>query len=69
MTNTLDVQVLPGNKIIEVRIKGINKGNVVTKIHKEQKFHFILACGDDKTDEEMLKILAGNKKAICILPG
>jgi trehalose 6-phosphate synthase/phosphatase len=47
--------VLAGNKIIEVRTKGIDKGYVVRKLLKENNFDFILACGDDSTDEDMFK--------------
>ena len=68
-THHLNVQVLLGNKIIEVRIKGIDKGYIVKKITKEADYDFILACGDDNTDEDMFKVLANNKSAFTIKIG
>jgi len=38
---------------VEVRPKGINKGAVVKKImQREPNIDFVLAMGDDKTDED-----------------
>lgn len=53
-----DVQIITGNKIIEVKIKGINKGNYIKKLLNEKAYDFILALGDDNTDEEMFEALA-----------
>jgi trehalose 6-phosphate synthase/phosphatase len=69
LTQNLNVQVVRGNKIIEARIKGIDKGYMVKKLLKEHEYDFILACGDDNTDEDMFKILANNKKAFTIKIG
>lgn len=68
-SNALNIQVCSGNKIIEVRIKGIDKGAVVKKLVKDNAFDFILACGDDYTDEDMFKALAKNKNAVTIKIG
>src|SRR5690606_5010159 len=45
------LQVLEGNKVIEVRHAGINKGTAVLEILAGQEYDFILAAGDDRTDE------------------
>jgi trehalose 6-phosphate synthase/phosphatase len=51
------LQVLPGNKIVEVRQSGINKGGFIRKIIENRSFDFIFAAGDDRTDEDMFKSL------------
>jgi len=49
----LPIDILPGKKAVEVRPKGINKGAVVKKImQREPNIDFVLAMGDDKTDED-----------------
>lgn len=67
--NSLGLQVIMGNKVIEVRNSGINKGNAVNKIMKQQDFDFILACGDDTTDEDMFRELAKTDHAFTIKIG
>lgn len=56
LANT-DLQVMHGNKVIEVRVAGINKGNGVMPWLSKKKWDFILALGDDWTDEDLFKIL------------
>jgi trehalose 6-phosphate synthase/phosphatase len=50
-----DLEVLEGNKVIEVKISGINKGTAATDYLLNQKHDFILAVGDDWTDEYLFK--------------
>ncbi len=57
LTENLDVGVFEGNKILEVKSMGINKGRAVELWMKEQEWDFILAAGDDYTDEEMFSVL------------
>jgi len=56
-TANIDVQVLRGNKIVEVRSAGINKGMALMSWISEGGFDFILAVGDDSTDEDMFRVL------------
>jgi trehalose 6-phosphate synthase/phosphatase len=56
-TANIDVQVLQGSKVVEVRCGGVNKGNAAVRFLAEHKFGFILAVGDDWTDEDLFKIL------------
>lgn len=51
------LQVSMGNKIIEVKADGIDKGIAIKKIINNNDFDFILAIGDDYTDEDMFKAL------------
>lgn len=67
--HNLNLQVLAGNKIIEVRTKGIDKGYIVKQLLEEKTYDFVLACGDDNTDEDMFKVLAGFNEAFTIKIG
>lgn len=57
ITANMDLQVIPGNKIIEVRNSGINKGTAVLDFLTGENYDFILSIGDDWTDEDMFKAL------------
>jgi trehalose 6-phosphate synthase/phosphatase len=47
-------EVLSGKRIVEVRIAGINKGNIFSRIQQlNKKYDFILMLGDDSTDEDL----------------
>jgi trehalose 6-phosphate synthase/phosphatase len=56
-TANLDVQILQGSKVVEVRCGGVSKGIAAMQLLATQNFDFILALGDDWTDEEMFKAL------------
>jgi trehalose 6-phosphate synthase/phosphatase len=57
MTGNVDVQVMQANKAIEVRVAGINKGTIAREMIAEGGYDFILAIGDDKTDEDLFAVL------------
>ncbi|BAX79000.1 bifunctional alpha,alpha-trehalose-phosphate synthase (UDP-forming)/trehalose-phosphatase [Labilibaculum antarcticum] len=52
-----NLEILEGNKVIEVKSGGINKGIAAMQFLKNQNFDFILAIGDDWTDEYMFREL------------
>lgn len=56
-TANIDVQVVQGKKIIEVRNAGINKGAAASLWLSQQSYDFILSIGDDSTDEDLFAIL------------
>ncbi|HRY48248.1 MAG TPA: bifunctional alpha,alpha-trehalose-phosphate synthase (UDP-forming)/trehalose-phosphatase [Candidatus Paceibacterota bacterium] len=56
-TRNIDVQVLEGNKVIEVRNTGITKGSAAMEWLGGQTPEFILAIGDDWTDEDLFQAL------------
>lgn len=66
-TANLNVQTFLGSKVIEVRIAGVNKGAAVTHWLSGEPFDFILAIGDDSTDEDLFAALP--EKAITIRVG
>lgn len=56
-TRNIDVQVLEGNKVLEVRNTGVSKGTAAIEWLAGQKPEFILAIGDDWTDEDLFRAL------------
>jgi trehalose 6-phosphate synthase/phosphatase len=57
LTENLDVGVFEGNKILEVKSHVVNKGWATEHWLAEGDWDFILAAGDDYTDEEMFSVL------------
>ena len=57
-TANIDVQVLHGSKVVEVRSGGINKGfAAMTFLPIDRPDDFVLAIGDDWTDEDLFRVL------------
>jgi trehalose 6-phosphate synthase/phosphatase len=56
-TRNIDVQVFEGNKVIELRSTGINKGIAALEWLGPQPPEFILGIGDDWTDEDLFRAL------------
>lgn len=56
-TSNSDIQVLQGNKVVEVRNAGVNKGTAVQHWLQDRPFEFILCVGDDWTDEDMFAVV------------
>ena len=56
-TANIDVQVLQGNKVIEVRNAGVNKGTAALRWISTGAYDMMLAVGDDWTDEDLFSVL------------
>ncbi len=56
-TANLDVQVLEGKKVVEMRSSGVNKGTAALLVASEAPPDFLLAIGDDQTDEDLFRAL------------
>lgn len=52
-----NLQVLEGNKVVEVRNAGINKGKAAGRWLKRQDWGFTFAIGDDHTDEDTFRAM------------
>jgi len=52
-----DFEILEGNKVLEVKSGKYDKGQAANALMLNGKFDFILAAGDDKTDEFLFKAL------------
>lgn len=60
-------QILEGHKVIEIKRTGYDKGTAALRFFQGQKADFILAIGDDRTDEDLFATLP--KEAITIKVG
>jgi trehalose 6-phosphate synthase/phosphatase len=56
-TANIDIQVLQGKKVIEVRNAGIHKGVAARHWMSKMDYRFVLGIGDDWTDEDLFKVL------------
>ncbi|MCC8144107.1 MAG: trehalose-phosphatase [Tannerellaceae bacterium] len=56
-TSQLNLQIMKGNKIIEIKSSAYSKGTEAQRLMAKDNFDFIPAIGDDTTDEDMFKIL------------
>lgn len=63
------LQVIDGNKVVEVRVSGFDKGASALKIVNETDPDFVLCLGDDTTDEDMFKALEGDAYTIKVNNG
>ena len=52
LTANQDLQVLEGSKVVEIKNAGVNKGKATLNWVNAQPWDFILAIGDDHTDED-----------------
>ena len=57
LTANLNLQVLEGNKVVEVKNAGINKGRAALQWIAREDWDFIMAVGDDWTDEDIFEVL------------
>lgn len=56
-TRNIDVQVLEGNKVVELRNTGVTKGTAAQAWLASQPADFVLAIGDDWTDEDLFRAM------------
>ncbi len=57
VTQNLDLLVLEGNKVIEVKPINVNKGRTARYFLDRENYDFILAIGDDWTDEDLFEVM------------
>jgi trehalose 6-phosphate synthase/phosphatase len=57
VTNGSPVEFLHGNNVLEIKKKFINKGSAAVDFLKDKSPGFILALGDDITDEDLFSVL------------
>ncbi|RYY65641.1 MAG: bifunctional alpha,alpha-trehalose-phosphate synthase (UDP-forming)/trehalose-phosphatase [Chitinophagaceae bacterium] len=67
LTTNTALQVIDGNKVLEVRLIGIDKGTASQKVLDHFGPDFMLCIGDDTTDEDMFRVL--RDKAVTIRVG
>ncbi|HYH15293.1 MAG TPA: bifunctional alpha,alpha-trehalose-phosphate synthase (UDP-forming)/trehalose-phosphatase, partial [Flavisolibacter sp.] len=59
LTANTNIQVIDGNRVLEVRMVGVDKGASSTQMINTLNPDFILCIGDDTTDEDMFRALDG----------
>ncbi|WP_207427069.1 bifunctional alpha,alpha-trehalose-phosphate synthase (UDP-forming)/trehalose-phosphatase [Pedobacter sp. SYSU D00535] len=60
------LQILPGNKVIEIKNVEVNKGKAALTLLDQCDYDYILALGDDHTDEDMFKAFPSDAVTIKI---
>jgi trehalose 6-phosphate synthase/phosphatase len=60
----LNIQVMLGNRNLEIRSVGMNKGTAALFWISKNIYDFILALGDDTTDEDLFRALPSNSFSI-----
>jgi trehalose 6-phosphate synthase/phosphatase len=69
MILNMPLQIIDGHKVVEVKMAGYNKGTAAMKLTATGRNDFILAIGDDKTDEELFAALPDNAVTIKVGKG
>lgn len=57
ITASHGLQLLNGDKVVEVKNSEVNKGKATSSVITKSEYDFILAIGDDYTDEDIFKAL------------
>lgn len=60
------LQILQGNKVVEIKSPDYTKGSEVNRLLQSGHYDFILAMGDDTTDEDMFQALPPGSETIKI---
>ncbi|BDG03607.1 bifunctional alpha,alpha-trehalose-phosphate synthase (UDP-forming)/trehalose-phosphatase [Anaeromyxobacter oryzae] len=67
--SNVPVELLPGDKVVEIRVHGIHKGRIATEVaRRSPEGTLLLAMGDDRTDEDLFAGLPGGSVAIHVGP-
>ena len=69
ITDSRNLKILDGKKVVEILTKDTGKGRAVKKLIEQNSFDFVLSIGDDATDEEMFEYLLPNPDAFTIKVG
>ncbi|MCE5339387.1 MAG: bifunctional alpha,alpha-trehalose-phosphate synthase (UDP-forming)/trehalose-phosphatase [Methanomicrobiaceae archaeon] len=57
LTSNLNVGVMEGNKVIEIKNTTVDKGRAALNWVSRHAWDFILAIGDDRTDEDLFAVM------------
>jgi trehalose 6-phosphate synthase/phosphatase len=64
LTSNLNIGILEGSKVIEIRNANIDKGKAALHFISKEEPDFILAIGDDWTDEDVFSILPDSAHSV-----
>jgi trehalose 6-phosphate synthase/phosphatase len=60
----LNLQIMRGTKVVEVKTVGFNKGTEAIRLMGMDDYDFVMAMGDDVTDDDMFHALPGEAVTI-----
>ncbi|MEZ0332753.1 MAG: trehalose-phosphatase, partial [Gemmatimonadales bacterium] len=64
------VEILAGNRVLEIRPYGVHKGGILAPMSPERQARTtILAIGDDRTDEDLFTSLSPDAISVKVGPG
>lgn len=66
LTEQMNIGILEGHKVLEVKDKSVNKGRGASQFLVNNEYDFIFAAGDDYTDEDMFSVLPEDSYSIKI---
>jgi len=69
LIGNLNIGLLSGNKVIEIKDTGVNKGRAASIWLNREEWDFIFAAGDDWTDEDIFNILPDDAWSIKVGSG
>ena len=64
LTSNLNLEIMDGDKVLEIKYSGINKGRAALHKMGDKSYDFILAVGDDWTDEFTFEAMPGDAYTI-----
>ncbi len=64
LTSNLHLEVMDGDKVLEIKYAGINKGRAALRKMGDDPYDFIFAVGDDWTDEYTFDAMPGDAYTI-----
>ncbi len=64
ITANLEIGVLEGNKVVEIKSSFVNKGRAAAQWLKSAKWDLVISVGDDWTDEDVFEQLPENAYSI-----
>ena len=64
LTSNLNLIVLDGNKVIEIKGGGVHKGRTANHWISKREWDFMFAVGDDWTDEDLFEVLPASAFSI-----
>lgn len=62
--SNINMQILNGNKVVEVKPNDYSKGTEAERLCAENEYDFVMAIGDDVTDESMFRSLPADATTI-----
>ena len=57
LCSRLRLQIMQGDKVVEIKSPDCTKGSEVERLLASERYDFILALGDDTTDDDMFRAL------------